>query len=73
MVATGYEFGSPSVIHADIMEDDDDSVDTASHGRRTPRLDMNELFFGDTFGEPLDFLLDSNLQLEKRAFAGSHC
>lgn len=69
MVATGYEFGSPAVIHADKVEDDNDSLDTSPQQRRTPRLEMNELFFGESFGEPLDFLIDSNLQFEKKAVA----
>jgi len=33
-------------------------VDDSRERRRAPRLGMSELFFGDTFGEPLDFLLD---------------
>ena len=69
MIATGYEFGSPPVIHADILEDYNDLLDTAPQQRRTPRLEMSELFFGETFGEPLDFVTDRTLQFEKNAVA----
>ena len=70
MVATGYDYGSPPVIHADVPHSDDrwgdngelntqHSFQTSKKSQqRTPRLEMNELFFGDTFGEPLDLLLD---------------
>ena len=59
MVATGYDYGTiaDDVVHADIIDDD---VDDDGLDKRTPRLEMNELFFGDTFGQPLDLLLDSN-------------
>jgi len=60
MVATGYDYGTiaDDVVHADIIDDDDSDGDRLD--KRTPRLEMNELFFGDTFGQPLDLLLDSN-------------
>ena len=65
MVATGYDYGTTAdnVVHADTIDDDDingDGLDT-----RTPRLEMNELFFGDTFGQPLDLLLDNRNTIEK--------
>jgi len=69
MVATGYEFGSPAVIHKDVLEDYNDVLDAAPQHQRTPRLDMNEAFFGESFGEPLDFLMESNLQFEKKDIA----
>eukprot|EP00984_Skeletonema_dohrnii_P001485 scaffold476_cov81-Skeletonema_dohrnii-CCMP3373.AAC.1 len=63
MVATGYDYGVPPVVHADLKNDDLDSVaeqDDESGGtakqKRTPRLEMDEVFFGDTFGEPLELL-----------------
>lgn len=74
MVATGYDYcgedvrgrNLPEVVHADFLNGDDvvvgfDEGDAASNRnkRRTPRLEMHELFFGDTFGEPLDFLSDN--------------
>jgi len=69
MVATGYDYdtmeGGKEVVHADLDEDGrsaegDDDDDGVGPTERTPRLEMNELFFGDTFGEPLDFLLDDS-------------
>jgi nitroreductase len=66
MVATGYESGAPPVAHADPGGDYDEGVDDSRERRRAPRLGMNELFFGDTFGEPLDFLLDhDDMPLER--------
>jgi len=62
MVATGYDYGASPVVHADL--DDDDQLQ-----RDTPRLEMNELIFGDTFGEPLDVLRDNNAPLEKKNVA----
>mmetsp|Transcript_31664 Transcript_31664/g.63973 ORF Transcript_31664/g.63973 Transcript_31664/m.63973 type:complete len:317 (+) Transcript_31664:204-1154(+) len=63
MVATGYDYGVPPVVHADLNDDDLDSIaeeDDESGGtakqKRTPRLEMDEVFFGDTFGEPLELL-----------------
>eukprot|EP00984_Skeletonema_dohrnii_P001484 scaffold475_cov94-Skeletonema_dohrnii-CCMP3373.AAC.1 len=63
MVATGYDYGVPPVTHADLNDDDLDSVaeqDDESGGtvkqKRTPRLEMDEVFFGDTFGVPLELL-----------------
>ena len=57
MVATGYDYGTiaDDVVHADII---DDSNDGDGLDKRTPRLEMNELFFGETFGR--DLLLDNN-------------
>jgi nitroreductase len=62
MVATGYNYGVPPVIHSDlnadldfVAEQHDESGGTEKQ-KRTPRLEMNEVFFGDTFGEPLDLL-----------------
>lgn len=62
MVATGYDYGAPPVVHADfnsdsdsVVEEDDESGRAEKH-KRTPRLEMNEVFFGDTFGEPLELL-----------------
>lgn len=68
MVATGYDWNAPPVVHANLSEDDDfpeggKELDMPPQ-KRTPRLEMNELFFGDTFGQPLDFLDDST-QLER--------
>ena len=61
MVATGYDYGTTvdDVVHADIIDNDDD-INGDGLDKRTPRLKMNELFFGDTFGHPLDLLLDNN-------------
>ncbi len=60
MVATGYDYGVPPVVHADLNDDLDSVVDDtsgrSSTQKRTPRLEMNEVFFGDTFGEPLDLV-----------------
>ncbi len=69
MVATGYEYcgevdGKVNIsdgVHADFLNGDaeeDAEEDMSSNKRKTPRLEMNELFFGDTFGEPLDFLIE---------------
>lgn len=58
MVATGYDYGSPRTIHADSDGIDDQQLDDGSYVSQTPRLEMNELFFGDTFGQPLTILAD---------------
>ncbi|KAL7549333.1 hypothetical protein ACHAWF_012603 [Thalassiosira exigua] len=70
MVATGYEWNAPPVVHAELgdEEDEDDDRPEEKGPLRTPRLEMEELFFGDTFGAPLDFLLD-NKDLEKKEVA----
>lgn len=56
MVATGYDFGAPPVVHADLLDcdewDGEEDLQTQKP-RRTPRLEMNEIFFGDTFGDLL--------------------
>ncbi|KAL3816977.1 hypothetical protein ACHAXA_011765 [Cyclostephanos tholiformis] len=67
MVATGYEYGALPAVHADTLGGkDDEEEEEYDHERcgRTPRLGMNETFFGDTFGEPLDFLLNGITPLE---------
>jgi hypothetical protein len=58
----------PSYVHADFLVCDDGNDDDAEEEegasrskRKTPRLDMSEVFFGDTFGQPLDFLLDNHI------------
>ena len=65
MVATGYEYGRELPVHHVDDEDDDVLEDGDVNDimqqqedvqQRTPRLEMNELFFGDTFGAPLDLL-----------------
>ena len=74
MVATGYEYGGPPAAHADSLGgyNDDFEMEEDERGHeherpsRTPRLGMNELFFGDTFGEPLDFLRDRDPSLERK-------
>lgn len=59
MVATGYDYGvEQPVLHADLEEDDDDGDHALKIEKRTARLEMDELYFGDTFGEPLDLLRD---------------
>ena len=71
MVATGYEYGNATpASHADDLGGGDDADEEEGDSRgerptRTPRLGMNELFFGDTFGEPLDFLRDHNTPSER--------
>jgi nitroreductase len=63
MIATGYEYGMnmESVVHANNLEIlTEDYEDEENPRRKAPRLEMNELFFGETFGQPLDFLLDEN-------------
>ena len=65
MVATGYEYGREMPVHH-VNEDDDELIEDGDGvndmqqqedvQQRTPRLEMNELFFGDTFGAPLDLL-----------------
>ncbi len=45
------------VVHANFLNGDA-AEDMSSNKRKTPRLEMNELFFGDTFGEPFDFLIE---------------
>jgi hypothetical protein len=68
MVATGYGYDGTATpaSHADDLGGEDDAEeeegdsDDKRRTTRTPRLGMNELFFGDTFGEPLDFLRDGN-------------
>lgn len=66
MVATGYEYGVSDVVHADIIQENH-MLDNRNHQKLTPRLEMNELFFGDSFGEPLD-LLDGD-QFQNKAVA----
>ncbi len=65
MVATGYDYGAPPLNDGDCSLDedsdewdDDDELQSLNERRLTPRLEMNEIFFGDTFGEPLDLLLN---------------
>ncbi|KAL7466731.1 hypothetical protein ACHAXS_007021 [Conticribra weissflogii] len=65
MVATGYDYGAPALTHADCSLDEDsdewdhdDESQSLNERRLTPRLEMNEIFFGDTFGEPLDLLVN---------------
>jgi nitroreductase len=72
MVATGYGYDGTATpaSHADDMGGEDDAEEEGGGSddkrpTRTPRLGMNELFFGDTFGEPLDFLRDGNTQSER--------
>ena len=62
MVATGYDWGAAEpVVHADLDEEGVVGLDNGMpKQKKTPRLEMNELFFGDTFGAPLDFLHDVN-------------
>ena len=64
MIATGYEYGMnnmESVVHANNLKIlTEDYEDEENPRRKAPRLEMNELFFGETFGQPLDFLLDEN-------------
>lgn len=74
MVATGYDYrGDDEMIdmqhriHADFLEGmdnlgdaDDDVEEESRRERRTPRLDPREVFFGDTFGEPLDLLVNNH-------------
>ena len=64
MVAIGYEYDAGPVTHADFLEkDNSDSLE--SKQQRTPRLEMNELFFGDTFGGTLD-LSSHDIQIESK-------
>ena len=65
MVATGYDRGAPPVVHADM--DDGDELLAGGDGvpPKTPRLDMEELFFGDTFGGSLDLLFDDDIPSEE--------
>lgn len=73
MVATGYDYGAPPVIHVNLdagVDDVDDQLECdselgAMQQQRTPRLDMKELFFEDTFGHQLDFLLDKSSESEQ--------
>lgn len=65
MVATGYEYGAPPVVHADTPKDS--PLDKRERQKFTPRLEMNEIFFGDTFGEPLDLLNDLHIEQEEVA------
>mmetsp|Transcript_9769 Transcript_9769/g.18954 ORF Transcript_9769/g.18954 Transcript_9769/m.18954 type:complete len:316 (+) Transcript_9769:48-995(+) len=65
MVATGYDYGAPPMSHANCSLDEDsktwdDDVELHSLDEKpvTPRLEMNEIFFGDTFGEPLNLLVN---------------
>jgi nitroreductase len=64
MIATGYEYGinnMESVVHANNLKIlTEDYEDEENQRCKAPRLEMNELFFGETFGQPLDFLLDEN-------------
>ena len=63
VVATGYDYDSEPVIHADTNESD-----IQQQKQRTARLEMNELFFGETFGERLDLLpTDNTLPIEKES------
>ena len=75
MIATRYEYGmnKESVVHANHIEILNEDVDKETERRRlqqkkehqllkAPQLEMNELFFGETFGQPLDFLFDENDQ-----------
>ena len=64
MVGTGYEYGAPPVVHADTSLDEDSLVDRKLQ-RLTPRLDMDEFFFGDKFGEPLDLSTTKYQRLEE--------
>jgi nitroreductase len=67
MVATGYDYGALPAVHADLQEESDFVIkdDGVEKNSSTPRLEMNEVFFGDTFGEPLD-LLHPFVQLQGR-------
>lgn len=56
------------------MDHEDDFLEDGDEfGRRqqerTPRLEMDELFFGDTFGAPLDFLFDDTAPSENENVA----
>jgi nitroreductase len=67
MVATGYDYGAVTpVVHADLDESLNLEYEEESGGeekcKRTPRLEMNEVFFGDTFGEPLELLHPPTIQ-----------
>ena len=67
MVATGYDYDAVTpVVHADLDESLNLEYEEESDGeekcKRTPRLEMNEVFFGDTFGEPLDLLHPPTIQ-----------
>ena len=66
MVATGYEYGGSDVVHADILEENL-SLDNRKQQKLTPRLEMNEMFFGDTFGEPLDLLAGGQFENKQAA------
>jgi len=65
VVATGYEYDAPPVVHELVEEQDE--VEEISKRRRTPRLDLSDVFFGDTFGEPLDILLKDRDLVEDTA------
>ena len=76
MVATGYDYDSEPVVHADtndyeLLESNGDESDMQQQQqKRTARLEMNELFFGETFGERLDLLpTDDTLPIEKESVA----
>ena len=68
MVATGYDYGAVTpVVHADLDYESlnlqyEEESDGEEKCKRTPRLEMNEVFFGDTFGEPLDLLHPPTIQ-----------
>ena len=59
VVATGYEYDAPPVVHE--LGEEQDEVEETSIRRRTPRLDLSDVFFGDTFGAPLDLLEDRDM------------
>ena len=59
VVATGYEYDAPPVVHE--LGEEQDEVEETSIRRRTPRLDLSDVFFGDTFGAPLDLLDDRDM------------
>ena len=60
MVATGYNCDAHPVIHELDQEAlHEDEIDEAQQLNGTPRLEIHVLFFGDTFSQPLDILLDT--------------
>ena len=67
MVATGYDYGAVTpIVHADLDEslnlEYEEESDREEKCKRTPRLEMNEVFFGDTFGQPLELLHPPTIQ-----------
>lgn len=63
MVTMGYDYDNgDNVLHVEedeIVEDESGDLDSRRH-LKTARLDLEEVFFGDTFGEELEFLRSSS-------------